>query len=123
MCLIDRVSAWSETSIVCTADAARVPHALRSERGLSAVHSVEYGAQAAALHRLLQETGAHARGGLLLLIQEARFFVRRLDSLTQPLRIEATCRYASSEAARYVYRIESAGFVAASGELTTRLMR
>jgi len=123
MCLLDRVQVWNETSIICVADASRVPHALRGDHGLSAVHSVEYGAQAAALHCLLQESDGHARGGLLLQIHEARFLVRRLDDLAQPLRIEATVKYASSEAARYVYRIESTGLVAASGELTTRLMR
>ncbi|MGH6622751.1 MAG: hypothetical protein ACREBN_02210 [Burkholderiaceae bacterium] len=123
MCLVDRVTAWDATSIACAADAGRVPHPLRGDHGLSVVHSVEYGAQAAALHCLLQARDEGANGGLLLQIHEARFLVRRLDSLEQPLRIEATCKYATPEAARYTYRIESAGIMVAGGELTTRLMR
>ena len=123
MCLLDHVTTWDETAIACTADAGRVPHALRGFDGVSGVHSVEYGAQAAALHCLLQTPVERVRGGLLLQIHEARFLVRRLDTLSQPLQVLATCKYSSLEAARYVYRIESAGILAASGELTTRLTR
>lgn len=121
MCLIDGVTSWDEASILCTADAGRASHPLKGERGVSAVHSVEYGAQAAALHCLLQRRSEPAQSGLLLQIHEARFFVPRLDSLPQPLRVQANCTHSTSEAARYAYQIEAGGVIASTGELTTRL--
>jgi len=122
MCLLDSSVATTGDSIVCAADASRVDHPLREAEGVSVVHAVEYGAQAAALHRLMcgLESGA-ASGGLLLRIKKAQFFVPWLDRLPQPLRISARCLLASSEAATYCFEISAGETLAASGELTLKL--
>jgi predicted hotdog family 3-hydroxylacyl-ACP dehydratase len=122
MCLIDSSLATTGDCIVCAADASRDDHPLREGEGVSVVHAVEYGAQAAALHRLVcgLETGP-ASGGLLLRIRKAQFFVQWLDRLPQPLRISAQCLQASSEAATYCFEISAGETLAASGELTLKL--
>ena len=48
MCLLDRVLQWDDESIVCVSQTHRDSNnPLRRDRRLSALHAVEYGAQAA----------------------------------------------------------------------------
>jgi predicted hotdog family 3-hydroxylacyl-ACP dehydratase len=123
MCLIDAVLEWTPDGITCTADAARDENPLRDDHGVSVVHSIEYGAQAAALHRLtLNQDRGKVSAGLLLQARDVSFLVEYLDRLPQPLRVSARCAMASSETARYVYEIRAEAILAASGELTLRLM-
>ena len=124
MCLVDSVLESTPDGIVCTADAARNDHPLREPQGVPVVHAIEYGAQAAALHRLLVglETGA-VSGGLLLQVKSARFHAQWLDRLPQPLRITATCLVASAEAASYRFEVRAGDVLAASGDLTLKLTR
>src|SRR5258708_29373344 len=51
MCVLDGVVQWDDNSIVCVTNTHRVlDNPLRREGRLSAVHALEYGAQAAAVH-------------------------------------------------------------------------
>jgi len=123
MCLIDAALEWTAEAIMCTADATRHENPLRDDRGLSVVHSIEYGAQAAALHRLaLNKERGTVTGGLLLQVRDVRFFIEYLDQLPQPLLVSARCAMASSETARYVFEIRTHDVLASRGELTLRLM-
>ncbi len=121
MCLIDSVSAHEGSALLCLADAARDDHPLRESEGVAVEHAIEYGAQAAALHRCLTSHQRSAAGGLLLQIRKAEFLVRWLDRLPQPLQISAHCLLASSEAANYRFEIRGGQTVAARGELTLKL--
>ena len=122
MCLIDTAVACTEDSVVCRADAARADHPLREAGGVAAEHAIEYGAQAAALHRRLsRHDAATASAGLLLQVKHAEFHVRWLDRLAQPLQISAQCVQGTSEAATYRFEVRAGATLAASGELTVRL--
>jgi predicted hotdog family 3-hydroxylacyl-ACP dehydratase len=122
MCLIDAALECTPEAIVCSADASRRDHPLREAQGVPAVHAIEYGAQAAALHRLMlgQQSGS-VTGGLMLQLRDVQFSVEWLDRLPQPLQITARCAMSSSEAARYRFEIHAAGSLASCGELTLRL--
>jgi predicted hotdog family 3-hydroxylacyl-ACP dehydratase len=123
MCLIDAVLEWTTDGITCTADASREGNPLRDDHGVSVVHSIEYGAQAAALHRLtLDQERGKVSAGLLLQARDVSFLVEYIDRLPQPLLVAARCAMASSETARYVYEIRAGEILASSGELTLRLM-
>ena len=121
MCLIDTVLELNGDVITCAADASRPDHPLRGRDALSVVYSIEYGAQAAALHWLMQDSSKTARGGLLLQVRDTHFFEQRLDPLAQPLIIQARCALASSEAARYLFRIYSGERIVSTGNMTIRL--
>jgi predicted hotdog family 3-hydroxylacyl-ACP dehydratase len=121
MCLVDTVLETTRDGIVCTADASRDGHPLRERQGVSVVHAIEYGAQAAALHRLLTGREAFVPGGLLLQVKNAKFHAQWLDRLPQPLRVTASCLVASSEAASYRFEVRAGDTVAASGDLTLKL--
>jgi predicted hotdog family 3-hydroxylacyl-ACP dehydratase len=121
MCLIDAVLELNGEAITCAADASRPDHPLRERDALSVVYSIEYGAQAAALHRLTQDPPKAARGGLLLQVRDTHFLEERLDRLAQPLVIVARCALASSEAARYLFRIYSGERIVSTGDMTIRL--
>lgn len=121
MCLIDTVLELNGEAITCAADASRPDHPLRERDALSVACSIEYGAQAAALHRLMQDSSNAARGGLLLQVRDTHFFEERLDQLAQPLIIQARCALASSEAARYLFRIYSGERIVSTGDITIRL--
>src|SRR5438132_13832829 len=59
MCLLDRVLRWDDESVVCVSETHRDPaNPLRRHVRLSAVHAVEYGAQAAAVHAALRAQSA-----------------------------------------------------------------
>lgn len=95
MCLIDRVGAWQSDSIVCHACAPQPGHPLATsargslhsmEGGATELHpiaTVEYAAQAVALHGSLIDDAAAPRAGLL-----AKLSAVQLSS--QPVRGEMT---------------------------------
>lgn len=93
MCLLDGVTNWDEQSIHCRSAGHRDPgHVLRREGKLAALHLIEYGAQAMAIHGgLLAATdGTRARDGFLALVRTASFAVARLDDIPADLDISAT---------------------------------
>ncbi len=91
MCLLDGVLAWDEDSVTCisaTHHAADNP--LRSGGRLAAVHALEYGAQAMAVHGGLLARARGARsGGYLAALRNAALHVSRLDDLAAPLTVHA----------------------------------
>lgn len=124
MCLIDAATEVTAEAIVCLATVWLQGNPLGEALGVPALHGVEYGAQAAALHRLVRggdRERSAVSGGLLLQVRELRCFVEYLDQLPQPLRISARCAMASSEIARYVFEIHAADLLALRGELTLKL--
>jgi len=122
MCLIDAALEVTADGIVCLANVRTDGHPLGEVQGVPALHGVEYGAQAAALHRLIHN-GEQGKviGGLLLQVRDLHFFVDHLDRLPQPLRISARCAMASSEIARYIFEIRAGDLLASRGELTLKL--
>ncbi len=126
MCLLDRVTEWNDRSIICMTDTHRDPaNPLRRDGRLSAVHTFEYAAQAAAVHGGLRArlADAIAPSGYLAALRDARLHVTRLDDFGSPLQICA-CRL-FGEAANTVYqcRVLAGDVLLAEGHFIIMLRR
>src|SRR6266705_5950988 len=92
MCLLDEVRQWDDRSIVCITNTHRDPaNPLRRDGRLSALHALEYGEQAAAVHGGLRAraAGATAPPCYLAALRDAHLHVARLDDLASPLEVRA----------------------------------
>src|SRR5438045_9022881 len=92
MCLLDRVLRWDDESIVCVSETHRDPaNPLRRDGRLSAMHAVEYGAQAASVHGGLRARSAGATGppSYLAALRGVYLYATRLDDVTWPLQLLA----------------------------------
>jgi predicted hotdog family 3-hydroxylacyl-ACP dehydratase len=117
MCLLDAVLAWDGGSISCITETHRdVSNPLRRDGRLAALHTFEYGAQAAAIHGglLARSAGRIARSALLAALRDARLYVQRLDDIAAPLTVMAQCLTGGEDGC--IYRID----VSANGELLAR---
>jgi predicted hotdog family 3-hydroxylacyl-ACP dehydratase len=65
MCLLDGVTHWDASSIVCVAAAPGAGHPLLSDGALHAVSGCEYAAQAAAVHGGLVDGAGRPKAGML----------------------------------------------------------
>lgn len=106
MCLLDRVEQWDAEDIWCSSGSHRDPgNPLRGKDGLHAIHAVEYGAQAVAVHGALSGTGlVRAR---IAALRELRLYAGRLDQISGPLRIHATKLFAAAGGSIYRVGIDS----------------
>lgn len=107
MCLLDGVAYWDEERIRChshTHLAADNP--LRADGRLGAIHALEYGAQAMAVHSglLARGHGGRLRPGLLAGLRDVRLHVARLDRTEAPLWVEAQRLMGAGDS--FVYRID-----------------
>ncbi len=128
MCLLDRLLAWSERRIECTAvDHRDVAHPLRTATGLMASASIEYAAQAAALHGALlaRSTGSAASPGALASARDVRLGRWRLDDLprAEPDALRIVAERLAGDAGRllYAFTISHGGAEIASGRLAVVL--
>lgn len=107
MCLLDRVVHWEEQRLVAVSDTHASPNnPLRRAGRLSAIHALEYGAQAMAVHGGLRarRDGREPGAGFLAAGRDLRFHVSRLDNLAGSLRIEVAEQYAQS--GNMIYRFD-----------------
>lgn len=119
MCLLDAVLDWDAEAIRCLTRSHQDPtNPLRGDDGLAAVHGVEYGAQAAALHGVL--TGAIDGGPGLMLgaVRDLLLPVDRLDRVAEPLVISARLELRSGPNAIYAIGIAAVGRDLMTGRLT-----
>src|SRR5207247_9819597 len=92
MCLLDRVLGWDDESTVCTTNTHRdEANPLRRDGRLSALHALEYGAQAAAIHGGLRAraVGATAPPCYLAALRAAHLNVVPLASLATSLEVRS----------------------------------
>lgn len=121
MCLLDGVIEWGAGHIVCESNSHRdETNPLRSHGMLSALHGVEYAAQAMAVHGglLARQTGEVNPPGFLAALREVQIHVDRLDDQPAPLRIEADELMRSAGSFMYEFKILAAGKILLSGRLT-----
>ena len=121
MCLLDAVEHWDETTIRCTSATHRdETNPLRREGRLAAVHLVEYGAQAMAVHGGLAERakGGAARPGLLVALRDVSLEVARIDDITTPLTVSARRLVANAGGWLYSFEISAAGRKLARGRVS-----
>lgn len=120
MCLLDGVQQWDSQSIVCVSQSHRDPaNPLRSQTrdgtqhmpSLSAIHAVEYGAQAMAVHGglLARQSGELAAPGYLAALRDVQLRVATLDQFTTPLIVKAEQVMAGGGNLMYNLHVCSAG--------------
>ncbi len=120
MCLLERVEEWDETRILCSSDSHRsTDNPLRKNQRLAAIHALEYGAQAMAVHGGLvaQRLRQRMRNGFLVAIRDAKLYRERLDDLPGPLQVEATQLLDSDANQIYHVRISCGDQSVAEGRL------
>ena len=108
MCLLDRVTSWDETRIDCIAVGHRdAGHPLRGTSGLLASATIEYAAQAMAVHGALSAAAAGDRAapGFLASARDVRLACMRLDDLPHAERDElvVVAERQAADAARLLY--------------------
>jgi predicted hotdog family 3-hydroxylacyl-ACP dehydratase len=121
MCLLDGVTQWDDRSIICISNTHRDPaNPLRRDGRLSAVHALEYAAQAVAVHGGLRarSTGTTAPPGYLAALHDAHLHVIRLDDVASPLQIYAGRLFGDSANTVYECHILADGALLAEGRVT-----
>ena len=118
MALIDTVEAWHASSIHATGERHSADgHPLRNAAGLHAVHLIEYGAQAAAVHSALLGD-VDVRGGRLVSLRDVQLAVDYVDLAYGRLDVQAQRHDADQRGAHYAFQVEQHGRRLASGRLT-----
>ena len=121
MCLLDNVIDWDDESIVCITNTHRdEANPLRHDGRLTALHALEYGAQAAAIHGGLRAraAGTTAPACYLAALRDAHLYVDRLDDLASPLEIRAQRLFGDAGNTIYKCAISAGGISVAEGRVT-----
>jgi len=124
MCLFDQVIDWDDESIVCSTSTHRdETNPLRRDGQLSALHALEYGAQAAAIHGGLRAraAGTTAPACYLAALRDAHLHVDRLDDLAAPLEVRAQRLFGDSGNTIYQCVISANRIPLAEGRVTIML--
>jgi predicted hotdog family 3-hydroxylacyl-ACP dehydratase len=124
MCLLDDVVRWDDESIVCLSNIHRdANNPLRRDGQLSAVHALEYGAQAAAIHGGLRAraAGTTAPPCYLAAVRDAHLHVARLDDLPSALQVRAQRLFGEAGNTIYQCSISTDGAPVADGRVTIML--
>jgi predicted hotdog family 3-hydroxylacyl-ACP dehydratase len=123
MCLLDTVEDWSVDHIRCTTRMHEaVPHPLRFQNRLTALHLVEYAAQAMAAHGALLAKNRNAsmsrtQHGALAAVRNVRLHISRLDKLDGPLTVEAQRRLSRDDGSIYDFQVRHAELPLADGRI------
>jgi predicted hotdog family 3-hydroxylacyl-ACP dehydratase len=111
MCFLETVEAWDDASVTCTTRTHQDPaHPLRRNGQLSAVHLIEYGAQAMAVHGGLlarRNGGRKAAPGMLTALRDCVLHVERVDDIAAPLTVIARKLFASASGWMYQFEISA----------------
>ncbi len=112
MCLLETVTFWDETRIMCMTQTHRDPaNPLRRQGRLAVQHGVEYGAQAAAIHGSLraQAAGQPAPPGYLAALRDVRWVVTDLDAVAAPLEVAAHLLMGDASHCIYAIQVSAGG--------------
>jgi predicted hotdog family 3-hydroxylacyl-ACP dehydratase len=124
MCLIDAVESWDASRIVCTTAQHRSPaNPLALAGRLSAVHAIEFAAQAMAIHGALAIAARHAKAriGLLLSVRDCRFHCDRLDQVAGDLHVKAHRLAGSANMLMYGFTVSGGTQCLAEGRVSVLL--
>ncbi|WP_293371984.1 hypothetical protein [Nevskia sp.] len=107
MCLLDEVLSYTPVEAICASHSHLLAdHPLRRDGQLSALHLIEYAAQAAAVHGALTASAdAPREAGLLAAVRGVELAVSRLDDLPDSLHL-CVRRVAANPQGR-IYRFEA----------------
>jgi len=116
MCLLDRVIAHSAHDIQCTTRTHTHPdNPLRRDGQLSALHLIEYAAQAMAAHGALASGGVQR--GVLASVRDIRLHIERIDEIDSELTIHATRRITQSAGSLYDFTVHGSGRLLCQGRI------
>ncbi len=103
MCLLDQVTDWDAHHLnAITESHRRADNPLFESERMDTVALVEYGAQAAAIHAALQQSGlGAARPAYLGAIKKLRLYSQYVDTGVAELQIEAQCIFSDNNGAIY----------------------
>jgi predicted hotdog family 3-hydroxylacyl-ACP dehydratase len=121
MCLLDKVIAWDDNSVVCHAYSHRNEnHPLREHGRLAAVHAAEYGAQALAVHSglIASRDGGSVRPGYLASLRDLKLHVASLDSIESVMTVTAIRLMADAGNLIYAFRLQEGDRLVAEGKVT-----
>ena len=124
MCLLDRILRWDEDSIALgTSSHSDTDNPLATARGLRAIHLVEYGAQAMAVHGGLtaMARGAPIRPGMIVSLRNVALGCDYANDLPGELTVEARRLHGSDAAWQYSFRVLHDVAVIAEGRATIAL--
>lgn len=123
MCLLESVDSQDAQYILCRATSHRdARNPLRHEGELSALHAIEYAAQAMALHAsLLGARDVKPAYGYLVAVRDAEFSVDRLDTLADDLFISVECLHTDAQGLQYTFTVRAGEAGIAHGRLTARI--
>ena len=120
MCLLDEVLSWDEASIHCRSTTHRdAAHPLARGGRLAALHLLEYGAQAMAIHGGLRAAtaGGAAAPGVLVSARAVQLEVEHIDDIEAALDIRAQRLVASGGGWLYGFDVSAAGRRLATGRV------
>jgi predicted hotdog family 3-hydroxylacyl-ACP dehydratase len=117
MCLLDAVTHWDATHIVCEAAAPTPDHPLARAGGVPAVAAVEYAAQATAIHGALLDD-ATPRAGMLAKLSDIELAPGCIDGA---LRVRAELLSRAESACMYSFSVHDARACCARGRLLVAL--
>ena len=121
MCLLDGVRNFDDETIVCISDShRRRDHPLARAGELSAVHAVEYGAQAVAAHVALtaDSNNDSLHEGYLVALRDVHVHCARLDTLRGTLTVTARQLLKDEEGGIYEFQVTAEGRAVANGRVT-----
>jgi predicted hotdog family 3-hydroxylacyl-ACP dehydratase len=118
MCLLDKVVAWNEEQVVCSASSHRkLDNPLRANAQLGIACGIEYAAQAMAVHgALLAPADSElARVGYLVSVRGVTMHTTRLDQITADLTIHASCIMRDDNNILYHFNVSADGMLLLEG--------
>jgi predicted hotdog family 3-hydroxylacyl-ACP dehydratase len=121
MCLLDSVVSWDENTIVCQSLSHQNPQNPLNKNGkLSAIHAVEYAAQAMAVHGglLARAKGEKLRPGYLAALKDVQLHMTHLDDISEPLTIKADQIMAGGGNLMYTLEVSMGEHVIATARAT-----
>ena len=124
MVLLDRVLDWDERGIRCgTRTHLDTANPLREAAGLPVWASIEYCAQAAALHGALLRGDSQPRRGVLATVRNVEAMCERLDGIEGELVMHATLVHADPAGAIYDFQVRAAERVLLLGRSTLMFLK
>ncbi len=121
MCLLDKVLHWDQDNIHCQSNSHQsASNPLRDERGLAAIHAVEYAAQAMAVHGglLAREQGNEIEPGYVVALKDVQLHRRWLHDLNVALDVHALALTQSAAAMIYRFQVVAGEHEIAVGRIT-----
>jgi len=120
ICLLEQIVSWDQQQVVCATESHRsMGNPLRNGDQLSAIHAIEYGAQAVAVHGglLAHECGEAIRPGYLAALRQVTLYQPRLDDVDSVLIVKATQLLSDGGNLIYSFIVKAADQAIAEGRV------